>query len=64
MSDEKKLVMKKFKDAMVLQFNNIYRTNVDDIGTWQKLCQILGIVPMPEGLKECRDVSCLTLSPT
>jgi hypothetical protein len=44
------------KDAMTLQFNSIYGTDEDDLGSWQNLCRVLGIHPVPEGLHECRDV--------
>lgn len=38
-------------------FNKIYGTEVDDLISWQKLCAVLQIHPMPGGLKACQDVS-------
>jgi hypothetical protein len=46
------------RDAMVLQFNHIYGTDVNDIASWWKLCEDLEIDPLPQGLDECRAVSC------
>lgn len=46
-----------FKSAMVQQFNNLYGTDEEDLNSWQNLCHILNIKPVPEGLKECREVS-------
>ena len=46
-----------FKSAMVQQFNNLYGTDEEDLNSWQNLCHILHIVPVPLGLKECREVS-------
>ena len=44
-----------FKTALVLQFNKIYGTNVNDIQAWQLLCRIVGI-EVPDTLKGCREV--------
>jgi hypothetical protein len=48
---------RKFKSAMVQQFNNLYGTDQDDLNAWQTLCHFLKIEPVPEGLKKCRQVS-------
>jgi hypothetical protein len=45
------------KDALTQQFNSIYGTDVNSIESWQTLCRVLGIAPMPEGLHACRGVS-------
>jgi hypothetical protein len=45
-----------FKDALVQEFNQMYGTDVNDIGSWQSLCRIVGIAPVPDDLKECREV--------
>jgi hypothetical protein len=45
-----------FKDALVQEFNKMYGTDVNDIGSWQGLCRVLGIAPVPDKLKECREV--------
>lgn len=45
-----------FKSAMVQQFNSLYGTDENDLSSWQNLCRILGIQPVPERLKDCRKV--------
>ncbi|KDQ18857.1 hypothetical protein BOTBODRAFT_28344 [Botryobasidium botryosum FD-172 SS1] len=42
--------------AMAKQFNDIYGTDVNDVNSWRKLCQVLAIDPIPEGLKACRKI--------
>ena len=48
---------RKFKSAMVQQFNILYGTDVEDLNSWKNLCGILNIVPVPADLKKCREVS-------
>lgn len=45
-----------FKNALVQEFNKMYGTDVNDIGSWQGLCRVLGIAPVPDKLNECREV--------
>lgn len=45
-----------FKSAMVQQFNDLYGTDVEDLTSWQKLCNVLNINPVPGDLKKCREV--------
>lgn len=45
-----------FKAALVKQFNDIYGTDADNLESWQKLCRVLHIVPVPTRLAECRQV--------
>jgi hypothetical protein len=45
-----------FKSAMVQKFNDLYGTDVGDLNSWQNLCHVLGIDPVPTKLKECREV--------
>lgn len=45
-----------FKVAMVEQFNSAFGTDENDLGSWQRLCRILG-VGVPKTLKECRQVT-------
>ena len=54
--EERKIAHENFKNAMVHQFNSLYGTDVNDIESWQKLCLALNIVPLPEGIKQCRKV--------
>ena len=49
--------MRKFKSAMVQQFNDLYGTDEEDLNSWQNLCHILNIELVPEGLKECHKVN-------
>jgi hypothetical protein len=46
----------KLQDALTLQFNSMYGTDVEDIKNWQLLCHVLGIAPVSENLDECRHV--------
>ncbi|KDQ18856.1 hypothetical protein BOTBODRAFT_170847 [Botryobasidium botryosum FD-172 SS1] len=43
-----------FKVAMVMQFNDTYGTNVKRVTSWRKLCEVLGISPIPEGRVACQ----------
>lgn len=49
-------VRKKLRKAMVLQFNSIYGTDVESVTSWQCLCRVLGISPVPTTLDECKKV--------
>lgn len=55
-SDEMRKAKNGFKNAMVLQFNDIYGTDEEDLGSWQKLCRVLNMEPVPTRLAECRKV--------
>ncbi|KAI9567957.1 hypothetical protein HD554DRAFT_2105189 [Boletus coccyginus] len=52
---KRKVAHRNFKDALVKQFNEIYGTDADDLGEWQKLCHIVDIYPIPDNLKACRE---------
>ena len=45
-----------FQTAMVLQFNQIYGTNENDIHAWQAIAVKLGKKRIPDTLTECRKV--------
>jgi hypothetical protein len=45
-----------FRDALVQEFNLVYGTDENDIGSWQGLCRVLDIVPIPDDLETCRRV--------
>jgi hypothetical protein len=49
-----------FKSAMVQQFNDLYGTDQNDLESWKNLCCVLNIDPVPDGMKECREVSVLS----
>ncbi|CAG7558098.1 unnamed protein product [Fusarium equiseti] len=40
---------------MVKQFNDIYGTDPDNLESWQKLCHVLNIEPVPTRLAACRE---------
>ncbi|KAG5643148.1 hypothetical protein DXG03_001510 [Asterophora parasitica] len=44
-----------FKDALVQAFNSIYGTDETDVESWQTLCRVLSITPLPEELVACRE---------
>lgn len=46
----------RLKDALVLDFNHMFGTDVNDIRNWHKLCRTINIHPIPEGLQACREV--------
>ena len=45
-----------FGTAMVLQFNGLYGIDADDGDSWQKLCAVLKIDPIPQDWKASRQV--------
>ena len=54
--EEQQEAREELKDAMVQQFNEFYGTDIEDINSWQILCGVLGISPIPQELKACRKV--------
>ncbi|OJA12927.1 hypothetical protein AZE42_09298 [Rhizopogon vesiculosus] len=52
--DERQCAHNDFKDALVQQFNHIYGTDADDLASWNTLCQIVRVSPIPDTLKSCR----------
>jgi hypothetical protein len=53
--DDAEDAKREFKAAMVKQFNDIYGTDPDNLESWQKLCHVLNIEPVPTRLEECRE---------
>lgn len=53
--DERESAHNLLKDAMTQQFNSIYGTDADDINSWQNLCRVLRIFPIPDKLRACRN---------
>ncbi|KAF8798626.1 hypothetical protein BYT27DRAFT_7183660 [Phlegmacium glaucopus] len=45
-----------FRDAITKQFNSIYGTDVNNLESWQLLCDKLQVSPIPDNLKECREI--------
>lgn len=53
---ERQHVREQLKIAMTREFNSIYGKDEEDLGAWQNLCRVLGIVPVPQELGDCRKV--------
>jgi hypothetical protein len=56
-SAEKKDAREEFNIAIKKEFNSLYGSDENDINNWYKLCHVLRIDPVPNTLKECREVS-------
>ncbi|KAG9311181.1 hypothetical protein JVU11DRAFT_8251 [Chiua virens] len=52
---ERKRAHQEFNDALVLQFNKLYGTDVDDLKNWKSLCRVMRIKPVPDDLHTCRE---------
>ncbi|QRV85704.1 hypothetical protein RhiJN_13722 [Ceratobasidium sp. AG-Ba] len=46
--------LKNYKLALVLQFNDTYGTDQNDLGSWQNLCRAVGIENAPDTLSACK----------
>ncbi|KAI0676882.1 hypothetical protein C8Q78DRAFT_999989 [Trametes maxima] len=51
---QKEIGREELRDAMVRQFNEMYGTSADDLGSWQLLCTALGMNPVPNDIKSCQ----------
>jgi hypothetical protein len=49
-----------YNRALGLAFAHYYGSDVDDLGTWQRLCRAVEISPVPDSLEECKFVSRFT----
>jgi hypothetical protein len=56
-SREKEEAREEFGIAMTQQFNTIYGTDEKNVYSWQELCRVLGVVPVPGDLADCLRVS-------
>ena len=45
-----------FKDALVAQFNANFGVDENSLTGWQALCEVLGVEPIPQTVKEARKV--------
>ena len=45
-----------FKKALVAEFQKLYGTNSKSIQAWKTLCKAIRISPIPDDIKECREV--------
>ena len=53
----RKAARRDFGDALTQQFNDTYGTDVDDLNSWQMMCAVLNMDPIPQTLQACQDVS-------
>lgn len=63
-SQEKQVAREALHTAMVLQFNDVYGTDPNDLGSWQTLCQVIGMSPPRATLSSCRSVRVVFLRKT
>lgn len=45
-----------FRNAMIEQFNATYGTDAGDLASWQNLCRVVRIAPVPESITQCKKV--------
>ncbi|KAG0701162.1 hypothetical protein DFH29DRAFT_578645 [Suillus ampliporus] len=50
---ERHVVREGFKDALVMEFNERFGTDGNDLAAWQNLCCVLQIAPVPDTIPEC-----------
>ena len=60
-NSERLLAYEAFHQAIIMQFNAIYGVDVNNLASWQLLCLVLQIHPVPSDLKTCRKVSASSL---
>ncbi|KAF3063761.1 hypothetical protein GL218_02484 [Daldinia childiae] len=53
-SYEMRQARRKFKDAMISEFGRIYGNDNTSLSSWQKLCRVLRIRPVPDDIDACR----------
>ena len=54
--DDREDAFQSFRIALTKEFNTQYGTDVDNLAAWQKLCVRLGTDPVPQKIRECREV--------
>ncbi|KXN85784.1 hypothetical protein AN958_10842 [Leucoagaricus sp. SymC.cos] len=50
------IALGRYQDALVLQFNAWYGTDVDDLETWHRVLKIIGVDKLPETVSECKQL--------
>lgn len=53
---KKRQAKRQFKDALIREFGTLYGTDVDELWSWQKLCEALQISSVSDDVKVCRQV--------
>lgn len=46
-----------FRNAIIEEFNATYGTDDRDLSSWQNLCRVVGVEPVPETITQCKKVS-------
>ena len=62
--EQRNLVYESFHRAVILQFNASYGEDDNNLASWQLLCLVLRIQPIPDSLKTCRKVRMILLFDT
>ncbi|KAI5801157.1 hypothetical protein EDC01DRAFT_612641 [Geopyxis carbonaria] len=45
---------RKFREALVVEFNNRFGTDDRSLANWQNMCALLGVHPVPTSITQCR----------
>lgn len=56
-SQEGRQIMDEFREALVMEFNELYGVDVNEFESWERICEDIGIKPVPDTMEECRRVS-------
>ena len=56
-NSEREEIHDSFKTALMLQFNSLYGTEVDNLQSWRELSLALEIFPLPENLEKAKKVN-------
>lgn len=46
-----------YRSALVREFNRWYGEDDSNMDAWQSLCRAIGVLPLPQTLKDCKTVS-------
>ena len=55
--DERAEALKGIRNAIALQFNAFYGSDVDDLNGWHNLCRALQVQDLPDTVNGCKAVS-------
>lgn len=44
------------QNAMIEEFNKTYGTDTGDLASWQNLCCVVGVAPVPPSITQCKKV--------
>lgn len=51
-----------FRYALIEEFNDTYGMDENDFESWQYLCTLLDVDPVPDYLEDCREVRNVVLA--